>query len=226
MEPYGWDSEDEAGEEEFSKEEKEKKMEEYLKKKRIGISRSLQRDWYKKLGVQNMISSKTSNRIWNKRIENIPNNLLEDNQVFNQARVKSQLKKSLRNKYGIQSRGNLPSIQWGIRGQLRERNEDEALSLANRIDRIRDERERHSIMEANILDEELLRQSRLIDGRTPAEIMDLENVLRPLQNRDFATTDNIRRNTDRMRNIRENQVLQDRRDFELRDDFNGSDSDE
>jgi hypothetical protein len=58
IEPYGWDSEDEAGEEEFSKEGKEKKMEEYLKKKRIGISRSLQRDWYKKLGVQNMISSK------------------------------------------------------------------------------------------------------------------------------------------------------------------------
>jgi hypothetical protein len=81
-------------------------------------------------------------------------------------------------------------------------------------------------MEANILDEELLRKSRLIDGRTPVEIMDLENVLRPLQNRDFATTDNIRRNTDRMRNIRENQVLQDRRDFELRDDFNESDSDE
>ena len=219
MEPYDWDSEDEAGEEEFSKEEKEKKMEEYFKKKRIGISRSLQRDWYKKIGVQNMISSKKNEEEEYRRINSIPNDLLEDNPVFNQARVNSKLKKSLRNKYGLQSRGNFPSQRIGITGQLRERNEDEALSIANRIDRERDLREVRSRMEANRLDEELFRQSRLIDGRTPVEVMDLENALRPLQNRDFATTDNIRRNTDRLRSRRDEQILRNINENEIRDEL-------
>ena len=217
MEPYGWDSEDEAGEEEFSKEGKEKKMEEYLNKKRIGISRSLQRDWYKKLGVQNMISSKTSRRIWNKIISNIPNDLLEDNPVFNQARVNSILKKSLKNKYGLRSRGNFPSQKLGIKDQLRNQKytmrRNRGRDIALHADRMRDMRERRSRMDANILDEELLRQSRLIDGRTPVQVMNLDEHLRPFQHRSFAETDNLRRNIDRQRDLRERGVRRDREEF-------------
>jgi methyl coenzyme M reductase subunit C-like uncharacterized protein (methanogenesis marker protein 7) len=218
MEPDGWDSEDEAGEEEFSKEGKEKKMEEYLNKKRIGISRSLQRDWYKKLGVQNMISSKKNEEEEDyKRIVNIPKNLLEDNPVFNQERVKRRLQKSLKNKYGLQSRSNLPSIQSGIRGQLRNQKytmrRNRGREIALQADRMRDMRERRSRMDANILDEELLRQSRLIDGRTPVQVMNLDEHLRPFQHRSFAETDNLRRNIDRRRDSMERRMRRDREEF-------------
>ena len=192
-------------------------MEEYLKKKRIGISRSLQKDWYKKLGVQNMISSKTSRRIWNKIISNIPNDLLEDNPVFNQARVKSKLKKSLRNKYGLRSRGNFPSQKLGIKDQLRNEKytmrRNRGREIALQADRMRDMRERRSRMDANILDEELLRQSRLIDGRTPVQVMNLDEHLRPFQHRSFAETDNLRRNIDRQRDLRERGVRRDREEL-------------
>jgi len=149
----------------------------------------------------------------------IPGNLLEDNPIFNHELVKRRLKKSLRNKYGLMSRGNFPSQRVGIRGQLRERNEDEALSIADRIDRERDLREVRSRMEANTLDEELFRQSRLIDGRTPVEVMDLENALRYRQNYSFGVGDNLRRNIDRLRSRRDEQILRDINENEIRDEL-------
>jgi len=216
-EPYGWDSEDEAGEEEFSKEGKEKKMEEYIKKKRIGISRSLQKDWYKKQGVHNMIPSKKNNDDEFGRMHSIPNNLLEDNPVFNQERVKRRLQKSLKNKYSLRSRGNFPSQKLGIKDQLRNEKytmrRNRGREIALQADRMRDMRERRSRMDANILDEELLRQSRLIDGRTPVQVMNLDEHLRPFQHRSFAETDNLRRNIDRRRDSMERRMRRDREEF-------------
>jgi len=157
-------------------------------------------------------------------MDSIPSNLLEDNPIFNHELVKRRLKKSIRNKYGLMSRGNFPSQRVGIRGQFRQRSSDEAISNANRIDRERDLREVRSRMEANRLDEELFRQSRLIDGRTPVEVMDLENSLRYRQTSSFGEGDNLRRNIDRMRSRRDEQILRNINENELRDDFNVIDS--
>jgi hypothetical protein len=165
-----------------------------------------------------MISSKKNEEEEDyKRIVNIPKNLLEDNPVFNQERVKRRLQKSLKNKYGLQSRSNLPSIQSGIRGQLRNQKytmrRNRGREIALQADRMRDMRERRSRMDANILDEELLRQSRLIDGRTPVQVMNLDEHLRPFQHRSFAETDNLRRNIDRRRDSMERRMRRDREEF-------------
>jgi len=219
-EPYDWNSDDELAEEEFTEEGKNKNLEEFLKKKRLGNSRTLQRDWYKKQGVHNLIGYKNEEEFKRiGRMDSIPGNLLEDNPIFTNELVKRRLKKSIRNKYGIMSRGNFPSQRVGIRGQLRQRSSDEAISNANRIDRERDLREVRSRMDANRLDEELFRQSRLIDGRTPVEVMDLENELRYRQTSSFGVGDNIRRDIDRMRSRRDEQILRDINENELRDEL-------
>jgi len=216
-EPYIWGDEDELAEEEFSKEGKNKNLENFLRKKRQGISRSLQKDWYKKQGVHNMVASKKNNDDEFGRMHSIPNNLLEDNPVFNQERVKRRLQKSLKNKYDIRSRGNFPAQRINIKDQLRNQKytirRNRGRDIALQADRMRDMRERRSRMDANILDEELLRQSRLIDGRTPVQVMNLDEHLRPFQHRSFAETDNLRRNIDRQLDLRERGVRRDREEF-------------
>jgi len=78
---------------------------------------------------------------------------------------------------------------------------------------MRDMRESRSRMESTRLDEELLGQSRLIDGRTPVQVMNLDEHLRPFQRRSFAETDNLRRDIDRGRNTREMRMRRNREEF-------------
>jgi hypothetical protein len=215
--PYGRNSDDKLVEEEFSEEGKEKNIEDFYKKRRIGNSRSLQRDWYKKQGVHNMISSKRNDDEEFRNIDSIPINLLEDNPVFNQETVKSRLKKSLRNKYGLRSRGKFPGQRLSIKDQLRNekytKRRNRGRDIALQTDRMRDMRESRSRMESTRLDEELLGQSRLIDGRTPVQVMNLDEHLRPFQRRSFAETDNLRRDIDRGRNTREMRMRRNREEF-------------
>ena len=215
--PYGRNSDDKLVEEEFSEEGKEKNIGDFYKKRRIGNSRSLQRDWYKKQGVHNMISSKRNDDEEFRKIDSIPINLLEDNPVFNQEPVKSRLKKSLRNKYGLRSRGKFPGQRLSIKDQLRNekytKRRNRGRDIALQTDRMRDMRESRSRMESTRLDEELLGQSRLIDGRTPVQVMNLDEHLRPFQRRSFAETDNLRRDIDRGRNTREMRMRRNREEF-------------
>jgi len=99
--------------------------------------------------------------------------------------------------------------------QLRERNSDEGRELASRIDRMERSRNIRSRQNAEILDEELLQQSRLIHGRTPVQVMDLENRLRYRQNRSIGVGDNISRAIDRERRRRDESTRRERELFNL-----------
>ena len=97
--------------------------------------------------------------------------------------------------------------------QLRERGSDEGRELASRIDAMERSRNIRSRQRADALDEELLQQSRLIDGRTPVQIMDLENQLRYRQNR-RGVGENIVRNIERERSRRDESMRRERELFE------------
>jgi hypothetical protein len=225
-EPYGWDS-DEEMEEDFDG---ERRLDNFLNKKRTGVSRSLQRDWYKKQGVGEKIGVKQSVEDKYSKFQKVPEDLVEDNPVFQDQGVNRFLKRTLKNRYrNPRFKSNLPARRYNLSEQLRQQyniRRPTAREISRQTDQRVEQRTLRNRRRARELDDDLLRQSRLIDGRTPVQVMDLENQLRPLQNRDFATRDNIRRNIDRMRNTRENQMLQNRRNFELRDDFNQIHSDE
>ena len=99
--------------------------------------------------------------------------------------------------------------------QLRERNSDEGRELASRIDGMERSRNIRSSQNAERLDDELLQQSRLINGRTPVQVMDLENQLRYRHNRSMGVGDNISRNIDRERGRRDESTRRERELFEL-----------
>ena len=96
--------------------------------------------------------------------------------------------------------------------------------VANRLDRVIEDRFRASQRRARELDEDLLRQSRLIEGRTPVQVMNLEQHLRPRLNRDFATSDNLRRRIDRQRDNRESSMRRERSLFNRENSINSSNS--
>ena len=200
--PYGWPEEDKLAEEDFDEVRRERDIEGLYDKSRVGISRKLQRDWYKQQG-----------RVG----ENETSNLLEDNPIFKQSDVNKKIRKTLRNRYNYRTSSNLPATRLGLKDQLKNRKytmrRQFGKDISDRLDRTVEDRFRTSQRKARELDEKLLRQSRLINGRTPVQVMNLENELRHLQNRDFATTDNIRRNTDRLRNRRELTMRRNRINF-------------
>ena len=129
------------------------------------------------------------------------------------------LRKSLQKNYGIRSFGQTPMQRINLGQKLRERNSDEGRELASRIDRMERSRNIRSRQNAERLDDELLQkalqQSRLIDGRTPVQVMDLENQLRYRQNRSMGVGDNISRNIDRERRRRDESTRRERELFEL-----------
>ena len=194
--PDGWSSDDELAEEEFDIDMRKKHIEKIMDAKRKGKSRSLQRDWYKK-----------------HQLQNIEDDILEDNPVLQTESMERILRKSLQQKYGIRSFRQTPMQRINLSQQLRERGSDEGRELVSRIDAMERSRNIRSRQRADALDEELLQQSRLIDGRTPVQVMDLENLLRYRQNR-RGVSENIIRNIDRERRIRDESTRRDRELFE------------
>ena len=172
-----------------------KRERDLLQKRRTGTARTLQKSWYKK----------NSDARRGPRLRDgtpLPEfgseNLLEDNPVFKDDDLVNFLKKSLRKRYGHRSRANHPSQRLNLNSQLRGLDEREGRERSDRIDRMRNERDIRTRTDRDRFDEERLQQSRLIDGRTPVEVMDLENSLRYRQNYSFAQGDNLRRRIDRI----------------------------
>ena len=196
--PDGWSSDDELAEEEFDLGMRNKHIKEIIDAKRRGKTRSLQKDWYIK-----------------HQLKNIGDDTLEDNPALQTEPIQNILRKSLYKKYGIRSFGQTPMQRINLGQQLRERNSDEGRELASRIDRMERSRNIRSRQNAEILDEELLQQSRLIHGRTPVQVMDLENRLRYRQNRSIGVGDNISRAIDRERRRRDESTRRERELFNL-----------
>jgi len=163
-------SDDELAEEEFDLGMRNKHIKEIIDAKRRGKSRTLERDWYIK-----------------HQLENVGDDTLEDAPALQTEPMQNILRKSLQKNYGIRSFGQTPMQRINLGQQLRERNSDEGRELASRIDRMERSRNIRSRQNAERLDDELLQQSlqqsRLIDGRTPVQVMDLENQLRYRHNR-------------------------------------------
>ena len=157
-----------------------------------------QKDWYKK-----------------HQLKNIEDDILEDNPALQTEPMQNILRKSLQKNYGIRSLGQTPMQRINLAQQLSERNSDERRELASRIDAMERSRNIRSRQRADALDEELLQQSRLIDGQTPVQVMDLENRLRYRQNRSMGVGDNISRNIDRERRRRDESTRRERELFEL-----------
>ena len=191
-------SDDELAEEEFDLGMRNKHIKEIIDAKRRGKTRSLQKDWYIK-----------------HQLKNIGDDTLEDNPALQTEPIQNILRKSLHKKYGIRSFGQTPMQRINLGQQLRERNSDEGRELASRIDRMERSRNIRSRQNAEILDEELLQQSRLIHGRTPVQVMDLENRLRYRQNRSIGVGDNISRAIDRERRRRDESTRRERELFNL-----------
>ena len=196
--PDGWSSDDELAEEEFDLGMRNKHIKEIVDAKRRGKSRTLQRDWYIK-----------------HQLKNVGDDTLEDGPALQTEPMQNILRKSLQKNYGIRSFGQTPMQRINLGQQLRERNSDEGRELASRIDRMERSRNIRSSQNAERLDEELLQQSRLIHDRTPVQVMDLENRLRYRQNRSIGVGDNISRNIDRERRIRDESTRRERELFEL-----------
>jgi hypothetical protein len=211
--PYGWPEEDKLAEEDFDEVRRERDVENLYDKSRVGTSRKLQKDWYKQQGWVG---------------EDEASQLLEDNPVFKQSDVNQKIRKTLRNRYDYKTRSNLPATRLGLKNQLKNRKYTMQRQLgrdvANRLDRVVEDRFRGSQRRARELDEDILRQSRLIDGRTPVQVMNLEQHLRPRLNRDFATSDNLRRRIDRQRDNRESAMRRERSLFNRENSINSSNS--
>lgn len=193
--PFGWPEDDVLAEEDFDEENRERDIELLNKKNRLGTTRKLQGEWYRQHGFDDK-----------KNKERIPINLLEDNPIFQNEDVRNKIRKTLKKKYDFRGKSNLPGFRIGQ--QLRNRNYtfQRGREVANRLDRIVENRSRHNEFLAQELGDELLRQSMLIDGRTPVQVMNLEEVLRPRLNSSFAIGDNLRRRIDRQRENRESDM--------------------
>lgn len=211
--PFGWPEDDEFAEEDFDEENRERDIEILNKKSRLGTTRKLQGEWYRQHGFDDK-----------KNKERIPTNLLEDNPIFQNEDFRNKIRKTLKKKYDFRGKSNLPGFRIGQ--QLRNRNYtfQRGRDVANRLDKMVENRFKASQRRARELDEELLRQSRLIDGRTPVQVMNLQQYLTPRLNRDFATSDNLRRRIDRQRENRELEMRRQRSAFNRENSINSNSS--
>ena len=197
-EPFAWDSDDEM-EEDFDG---QRRFDRYLQPKRRGISRPLQREWYKQHGLQDIIGSDTSDQV----LDEIPSDLLEDNQIFREDRHRRLLNERLRSRYNMISRSNLPARRLNLSQQLSDRyrqTRPTAREIAEQTDQEIEQRALRSRGLARELEDDLLEQSR---NRQRVAL----NLRDQLRSRDFATTDNIRRRIDTMRNTREREMIDNR----------------
>ncbi len=197
-EPYAWDS-DEEMEEDFDG---QRRLDRFINRRRRGISRPLQRNSYRSHGLHNIIGRNTSDEV----LGEIPSNLLEDNPIFRKYRLKQLLNKRLRKRYNLRSRSNLPARRLDLSQQIRDRYSQSrpmARDLAERIDRE--------------IEQRTLAEQRRERDRVSDELEQLINRQRTalslrdqLRSRDFATTDNIRREIDTMRDVREREMRSNR----------------
>ena len=197
-EPFAWDSDDEM-EEDFDG---QRRFDRYLQPKRRGISRPLQREWYKQHGLQDIVGRDTSDQV----LDEIPSDLLEDNQIFREDRLRRLFNERLRSRYNIGSRANLPARRLNLSQQLSDRyrqTRPTAREIAEQTDREIEQRALRSRGLARELEDDLLEQSR---NRQRISL----NLRDQLRSRDFATTDNIRRRIDTMRNTREREMIDNR----------------
>jgi hypothetical protein len=201
-EPYGWDS-DEEMEEDFDG---ERRLETFLNKKRTGVSRPLQRNWYRKqrigetIGIKQNVGENTS------KFQEVPEDLVEDNPVFQDQSVNRFLKRTLKNRYrNPRLTSNLPARRMGISQSLREsfrQRRPTAREISRQTDRRVEQRTLRNRRRARELDDDILRQSRLIDGRTPVQVMDLQNRIDYRRNVPRTQSENVVRRIDRERQRR------------------------
>jgi len=191
-EPHGWDSEEKM-EEDFDG---ERRLEAFLQRQRQGTSRPLQKDWYRKQRVEDEYS----------KFQEIPGDLVEDNPVFQDQGVNRFLKRTLRNRYrNPKLTTNLPARRMGISQKLREsfrQRRPTAREIANQTDRKVEQRTLKNRRRARELDDDILRRSRLIDGRTPVHVMNLQNRIDYRRNVPRTQSEDVVRRIDRERQRR------------------------
>lgn len=202
QEPYGWDSEEEM-EEDFDG---ERRLENFLNKKRIGTSRPLQRDWYRKQRVGEKIGVKQDQGEKTSKFQKVPEDLVEDNPIFQDQDVNRFLKRTIKNRYrNPRFKSNLPARRYNLSEQLRQQynfRRPTAREIADRTDQRVEQRTLRNRGRARELDAEILRQSRLIDGRTPVQVMDLQNRINYRRNVPRTQSENVVRRIDQERQRR------------------------
>ena len=184
----------------------ERRLENFLNRKRIGTSRTLQRDWYRKQGVGEKIGVKQNVEDEYSKFQKVPSDLVEDNPVFQDQGVNRFLKRTLKNRYrNPRFTSNLPARRMGISQGLREsfqRRRPTASEIADQTDRRVEQRTLRNRRQARELDGEILRESRLIHGRTPVQVMDLQNRINYRRNVPRTQSENVVRRIDRERQRR------------------------
>ena len=196
---------DEGVEEEFDGVSRQRRLEDILQRQRHGTSRPLQRDWYRQQRVNQKITGKPNIEDEYSTFQEVPDYLVEDNPIFKQDTVNRFIKRTLKNRYDVRSRSNLPARRMGISQGLSEsfqQRRPTASEIADQTDRRIEQRTLRSRYRARELDDELLRRSRLIDGRTPVQVMDLQNRINYRRNVPRTQSENVVRRIDRERQRR------------------------
>ena len=197
-EPLVWDSDDEM-EEDFDG---QRRLDRYLESRRRGISRPLQRQWYKQHGVQDIIGRDTSEQV----LREIPSDLVENNQIFREDRLRRLLNERLRSRYNMISRSNLPARRNNLSQQLSDRYEQRRSTARERAEHMDREIEQRALAAERRREREFRDEVERLSGIQ----RDTLNLHDHLRSRDFATTDNIRRRIDTMRNTREREMRENR----------------
>ncbi len=190
-EPLVWDSDDEM-EEDFDG---QRRLDRYLESRRRGISRPLQRQWYKQHGVQDIIGSDTSDQV----LREIPSDLVENNQIFREDQNRQLLNEQLRSRYNMISRSNLPARRDNLSQQLSDLYEQRRSTARERAEHMDREIEQRALAAERRREREFRDEVERLSGIQ----RDTLNLHDHLRSRDFATTDNIRRRIDTMRRERE-----------------------
>jgi len=206
-EPYGWDS-DEKMEEDFDG---ERRLNTFLQRQRQGTSRPLQRDWYRKHRVNERITRKQKVEDEYSKFQDVPKDLVEDNPVFQDQGVNRFLKRTLKNRYrNPRFKSNLPARRNNLSEQLRQQyniRRPTAREISGQTDQRVEQRTLRNRRRARELDDDLLRQSRLIDGRTPVQVMDLQNRINYRRNVPRTQSEGVVRRIDQQRQ-RRSQIMQ------------------
>jgi len=190
-EPLVWDSDDEM-EEDFDG---QRRLDRYLESRRRGISRPLQRQWYKQHGVQDIIGRDTSDQV----LGEIPSDLVENNQIFREDQNRQLLNEQLRSRYNMISRSNLPARRNNLSQQLSDLYEQRRSTARERAEHMDREIEQRALAAERRREREFRDEVERLSGIQ----RDTLNLHDHLRSRDFATTDNIRRRIDTMRRERE-----------------------
>ena len=196
---------DEGVEEDFDGVRGQRRLEDILQRQRLGTSRPLQRDWYRQQRVNQKITGKQNIEDEYSTFQEIPSDLVEDNPIFKQGTVNRFIKRTLKNRYDVRSRSNLPARRHNLSEQLRQQynvRRPNASEMSRQTDQRVEQRTIRNRRKARELEDKLLRQSRLINGRTPVQVMDLQNRINYRRNVSRSQSDNLVRQIDRERQTR------------------------